>query len=327
MKRFICLALACLLASCASVPLIGGESEDVLTGSDESYTVRLAPGWSIRDRGTPSPPGEAPGRTAYLAHADAAKTEGGYPTLVVREVREKTPRGLLAAMDKDKGLDLGELWGVGKDAYQLKQSLLGDEGRRLTYWLSPKNASGVEYYACVVLTGFGRLEMIGVTQAGTASRYLRDFNAMFASVRLSGHGVWRPGEEGDLSAYLTGVYRKALSREAEALARQAAQTPALAADAQERNILGGAYAKGVKNAQEASDTLVRMLAAGAYPSKKAEDAARWNRLTESLDDAATALETIALNLRSGQSRQAVEKTLSRVRKLAALSREVTRLPL
>jgi hypothetical protein len=50
-------------------------------------------------------------------------------------------------------------------------------------------------------------------------------------------------------------------------------------------------------------------------------------LSERMDEAATSLDTVQLNIKEPQARSAVEKSAARARRMAALGREVAKLPL
>ena len=218
-----------LVSSCGgAIPFVGEGSDSVLTASDQSYSLRLAPQWSVAGKGVKS--GDMGRDAVYvLAHPDGARSDQGYPTMVVREVRDKAPVGLFELMAKDKGLEYSELWSVGKDKYQLRQAQVDDKGKLLTYWLVPAGGQGVEYFGAMYLTSWGRLELIGLAQAGTAQKYAKDFGAMIASVRLEGKTDPEGGKSGDLGRYLIRTYRQSIERERQALARLSSDIAAQAA--------------------------------------------------------------------------------------------------
>ena len=124
-----------------------------------------------------------------------------------------TPQGVLDIMSKDKNLEFSELWTVSLEKYQLKQALVDDSSRMLSYWLAPRDGQGLEYYCLVALTGFGRVELVGVAQAGTIEKYMKDFNAMFTSLNIGDKARFSQASAGDTGAYLRQTYKKALERE------------------------------------------------------------------------------------------------------------------
>lgn len=321
MRTLITVSLMCLLlAGCSVLP--GSGSSGTLEAQDESYSIKLAPDWSVKDKGA-----ELGRRIAVLAHKDAAESAKGYPTVIVREVHEPTPQGLLDFMARDQKLFFSELWNVGKDKYVQKQALLDQNGRMLAYWLAPVDGQGVEYYAAVVLTGFGRIEMIGVAQAGTVPKYMKDFNAMFTSLQLDSKSRFNPAQPGDTAAYLRGVYAKALTREQEGLRRLMSETAAWVTSggslsSQEKGFLTGTYVRATNKALEAC---LELAEAVGKPSG-ADAGAQFNRLADRLEGAATELETIQLNIRDEHAREAVEKSAGKARRMASLAREAAKLP-
>lgn len=314
--------LCFVLSGCAGI-LPGSGSDDTLTAQDGSYSIKLAPGWSIKERGA-----EHGRRIAVLAHKDAADSGKGYPTVIVREVHELTPPGVLELMARDRNLDFAELWNVTKDKYQQKQALLDGSSRMLSYWLAPVDGQGVEYYAAVVLTSFGRIEMIGVAQAGTVPKYMKDFNQMFTSLNLDSKIKFNPSQVGETGAYLQEAYARALTREQEGLRRLMSETAAWVTagnglSAQEKGFLSGAY---IRSTNKALETCLELSEVVAKP-RTGDTKATLQHLADRLDGAATDLDTIQLNIRDEQSRGAVEKSAVRVKRMASLAREVIRLPL
>lgn len=306
--------------------MMGGSSQDVLQAPDGSYSLRLPAGWVIEERGAK---GEGDRNTvAVLARKEPGGSGRNYPTVVVSVYRDATPEGYLDLLGKDKGLELAELWNVNKEKYQLKQVLVDAKGRLLSYWLVPRDGQGVEYYGAVLLTRFGRLEMVGLCPAGSAQQYLREFNTMFTSVALDEKSRIAPGQGGDIAAYLARRYHAALLREIEGLKRLAIETEAWGKSGTgiattDKAILDGAYARSVNACLDSATALERMLAQG---TANARAGAAWQRQAEALDAGVNALETIGLNIRDQMSRQSVEKTAAKARKLSALVREVGRLP-
>lgn len=323
MRTLTVVILCLILAACGGVSLMpGGDSEDTLAASDGSFSLKLPPGWTVKQKG-----GGEGVRVSVLAHKDAAATGKGYPTLVVREVHEPTPQGVLDIMSKDKNLEFSELWTVSPDKYQLKQALLDDSSRVLSYWLVPRDGQGLEYYSCVVLTGFGRVELIGVAQAGTVEKYAKDFNAMFTGLKIDPKAAFTPGSAGETGPYLRRFYQQALEREKQALARQESETASWAGSPglspQEKGFLGTTYVRSTNKALEACSSLIEAVGKATASDSKAE----MQRLSESLDASATALETIQLNIREEAARSSVEKSAARVRRMAQLGREAAKLPL
>lgn len=322
MRATLTLILCLLLAACA-VPFTGGDSEDTLAAADGSFVLKLPSGWSVKQKY-----GVDNGRASVLAHKDAAESGTGYPTVIVRELKDPTPQGVLEVMAKDRDLLFSELWTVSPEKYQLKQAVLDDSSRRLSYWLAPKDGSGLEYYATVTLTASGRVEMIGVAQAGTVARYMKDFNLLFSSLKLEDKARFKPGASGETGAYFRKMYGKAVGRERDQLTRQAAETAAWVRSAaglssQETGFLTGTYVRSVSKALEDGAALETAVTGSAGRDLSATLA----RLGESLDAQATALETIQLNLRDSQARTSVEKSAARARRMAQLAREAARLPL
>ncbi len=320
--RFLAVFAICLtIAGCGPLTFSGAESDDTIAAQDGAYAMRLPDGWSVKQRST-----EAGSRVILVANKDAAAGKG-YPQVAVREVRQPMPQAVLELMARDKTLEFSELWKGPRDKYQLKQSVLDGGGTRFSYWLSPLDGQGVEYYGLIVLTAFGRLELTGMAQAGTAQRYLKDFNAVFAALELEPRARFVPGKAGDAGAWLRGVYMDAVTREQDALRRLSGETAALAGsspalNAQEKGFLNGTFGRAATKALDASAGMTRALEAG-----KGRDAATalW-QFAERADEAATDMDTVALNIRDPKARDGVEKCAARARKLAALGREGSRLP-
>lgn len=329
MKRLTIGFLLLVLAGCASLPIVGGPSQEELQAPDGSYSLRLPPGWSIEERGVKGEGGK--NTLAVLARKAPGGSGRDYPTVVVSEFRDATPAGYLDVLSKDKGLELAELWNVSKEKYQLKQVLVDDKGQLMSYWLVPRDGQGVEYYGAVLLTRFGRIEMVGLCPAGSVQQYLRDLNTLFTSVTLDEKARIVPGQSGgqagDIAAYLTRRYQAAMNREIDGLKRAAGETRSFAQGGNlavtDKGILDGAYTRAVSISLDCAMALERMLAQG---TANARSGATWQRQAESLDGGVNALETIALNIRDQMSRQSVEKTAAKARKLAELVREVGRLP-
>lgn len=332
MPQLLAVFIVCfLVSSCGgAIPFVGEGSDSVLTASDQSYSLRLAPQWSVAGKGVKS--GDMGRDAVYvLAHPDGARSDQGYPTMVVREVRDKAPVGLFELMAKDKGLEYSELWSVGKDKYQLRQAQVDDKGKLLTYWLVPAGGQGVEYFGAMYLTSWGRLELIGLAQAGTAQKYAKDFGAMIASVRLEGKTDPEGGKSGDLGRYLIRTYRQSIERERQALARLSSDIAAQAAggagmDGLQKGMLQTSFARAAAGCLEAAAALESQLSQ-AEGGASAERLSAWQAQVERLDAAVTAIETIELNLRDQTAKTMVEKAAVRARKLAALGREVRALPL
>lgn len=327
MMRTLIAALFCLMfTGCVgSMPLVG-DGDDTLSPPDESFNLKLPPGWTIKQKGAGSA-GEG-GRVYVLAHKDAAATGKGYPTVMVREVAEPTPQGVLDLMARDKGLEYSELWNVSPEKYQLKQALLDKSSQVLSYWLVPRDGQGLEYYAAVVLTRSGRMEIIGVAQAGTVPTYMKDFNTLFTSLNIGEKARFNQGAAGDTGQYLKKTYVRALTRERDALARQATETAAWAKagtglSAQEQGFLSNAYVRAVNGAQQNCAELIKTVEA----HRGNETVATMQRLAERLDEAANALDTIQLNIREVQARNSVEKSAVRVHRMATLGREALKLSL
>lgn len=327
MMRTLIAVFTCLvLTACAgSMPLVG-DDDDTLSAPDESFSLKLPAGWSIKQKAAGAA-GEG-GRVSVLAHKDAAATGKGYPTVMVREIPEPTPQGVLDLMAKDKGLEYSELWNVSPEKYQLKQALLDKSSQVLSYWLVPRDGQGLEYYAAVVLTRAGRMEIVGVAQAGTVPTYMKDFNAMFTSLNIGEKARFNQGAAGDTTAYLKRTYVRALARERDALARQAAETAAWAKagtglSAQEQGFLANAYVRAVNAAQQNCAELIKTVEA----HRGSETVPAMQRLTERLDEAANALDTIQLNIREVQARSSVEKSAVRAHRMATLGREALKLSL
>ena len=319
------LFLVLFLAGCTSLPMMGGPSRDELQAPDGSYSLRLPAGWVIEERGAK---GQGSGDTvAVLARKEPGGSGRDYPTVVVSLYRDAAPEGYLDLLGRDKGLELAELWNVSKEKYQLKQVLVDTKGHLLSYWLVPRDGQGVEYYGAVLLTRPGRLELVGLCPAGSAQQYLREFNTMFTSVVLDEKARIAPGQGGDIAAYLARRYQSALAREIEGLKRLAGETETWGRTAgiaaTDKAILDGAYARSVNACLDSATALERMLAQG---TANARAGAAWQRQGEALEAGVNALETIGLNIRDQMSRQSVEKTAAKARKLSALVREVGRLP-
>ncbi len=326
MKRLTIVLLFLFLSGCTSLPLMGGPSRDEFQSPDGSYSLRLPAGWVVEERGAR---GEGSGNTvAVLARKEPGGSGRNYPTVVVSVYRDHAPEGYLDLLGKDKGLELAELWNVSKEKYQLKQVLVDGKGRLLSYWLAPRDGQGVEYYGMVLLTRYGRLELVGLCPAGSAQKYQGEFNAMFTSVTLDEQSRPLAGQSGDIAAYLGARYQAALLREIEGLKRQEGETAAWGASGTalattDKAILDGAYPRAVSSCLDAATALERLLAQG---TANARAGAPWQRQTEALDAGVNALETIALNIRDRNARQSVEKTAAKARKLSSLAREVGRLP-
>lgn len=323
MRPILVLLLSLTLTACmGSAPFSGDGSETELAASDGSYRLKLPPGWSVKQRA-----GGEDGRVSVIAHKDAADTGKGYPTLVVKEVRVPTPQGVLHLMAGDKALEFSELWTVSPDKYQLKQSRLDPAARVLVCWLSPQGGQGLEYYQAIVLTRFGRIEMTGVAQAGTVEKYAKDFDLMFASLEVSEQAAFKAQAAGDTASSLRATYALAMERERGVLARQASETASWAqaqgVSAQEKGFLSGAYVRAVDRALADAGEMKEAVEKTHGGSGRAE----LTRLAERLDEAATALETIQLNIRDAKARASVEKSAQRARRLAQLGREAARLPI
>lgn len=323
--RILLALLSCLaLCACGGVPLMsGGDSDDSFTAADGSFSLKLPPGWSVTQRA-----GGEGGRVGVLAHRDAAATGRGYPTLMMREIMEPTPQGVLDIMAKDKNLEFSELWTVSPERYQLKQALLDSSSRVLSYWLAPRDGQGLEYYSFVALTGFGRVELVGVAEAGTIEKYMKDFNSMFTSLNIGDKARFTQPSAGNTGAYLRQTYKKALEREKDGLNRLSAETAAWSSSAsglsaQEKGFLGNTYVRNVNRALEACAGLMEVV--GRHGAKDART--EMQRFSERLDEAATALDTVQLNIREPQARSAVEKSAARARRMASLGREAAKLPL
>jgi hypothetical protein len=325
MRKLLTAFLCLILAACAGTSTSGDDSGGTLAAPDGSFSLKLPAGWSVQQRA-----GGEGGRLSVLAHKDAVATGKGYPTLIVREVLDPTPQGVLDFMSKDKNLDFSELWSVSPQKYRLQQALLDDTSKVLTYWLVPRDGQDLEYYSAVVLTGFGRVEMIGVAEAGTVPRYMKDFNAIFAGLNLGDKARFTPSSAataGDAGAYLRKTYAQALARERDGLKRQAAETSSWAASAsgltvQEKGFLADAYVRAVDKSLTACAGLIDSVSRYQRPEASGEA----QRLWEHLDEAATALETIQLNIGERQSRGSVGKSAARVRRMAQLGREAAKLP-
>lgn len=320
MRTLIAAVLALLLSACMGAPATGDPHEP-LAGPAGAYLLKPAPGWGVRQRGGPE-------GVAVLAHEDGARSGKGYPTLVVKEVRTPTPQGVLDILAKDKGLEFSALWHVSPERYTLRHVQQDDTSRMLVAWLVPRNGEGLEYYRCVRLTAFGRLELTGVGPVGTLEKYVKDFNMMFAGLELSPQARFSQAAGGDVGACLRGAYAAAVAAEDEALDRLMAETAQWAASAgglsaQERVFLRDAYVRAAGKARDAGRELKGLM------GRPLDDAGRRGLplLADRLDEAATALETIQLNIRDLQARGAVEKSAARARRLASLAREAARLPL
>jgi hypothetical protein len=323
--RILLVLLSCLaLGACAGVPLMpGSDSADSFTAADGSFSIKLPPEWTVTQKA-----GGEGGRVGVLAHKNAAATGKGYPTLVMREIVDPTPQGVLDIMSKDKNLEFSELWTVSPEKYQLKQALVDSSSRVLSYWLSPRDGQGLEYYSIVALTGFGRVELVGVAEAGTAEKYMKDFNTMFTSLNIGDKARFSQSSAGDTGAYLRQTYKKALEREKDGLNRLAAETAAWSSSAtgisaQEKGFLGNTYVRNVNRALETCAGLIEIV--GRQGAKDARG--EMQRLSERLDEAATSLDTVQLNIKEPQARSSVEKSAARARRMAALGREAAKLPL
>ena len=328
MRTLIVLLSCLILSACAgNLPLVGDSEDTTLSSPDESFSLKLPSGWTIKQKPAGVAAGEG-GRVSVLAHKDAAATGKGYPTVMVREIMEPTPQGVLDLMAKDKGLEYTELWHVSPEKYQLKQVLLDEKSQVLSYWLVPRDGQGLEYYAAVRLTRFGRLEVIGVAQAGTVPTYMKDFNAIFTSVNLGEKARFSQSIAGETSAFLKRTYLRALARERDALTRQSEETAAwgkagVGLSPQELGFLGNAYVRAVSAALESCTELSRVVEA----HRGSQTVAAMQRLTERLDEAANALDTIQLNIREVQARSSVQKSAVRAHRMAELGREALKLAL
>lgn len=322
MRLIVAVLLPLLLSACMGVPFSGGDPETELAAPDGSYRLKLPAGWSVKQR-----TGGEDGRVSVIAHKDAADSGKGYPTMVVKEIRVPTPQGVLHLMAGDAGLEFSELWGVTPDRYQLRQVRLDGSARVLTCWLSPRDGQGLEYYQAIRLTRFGRIEMTGVAQAGTVQKYAKDFDLMFAALEVSEAAAFSPASAGDTAQSLRAVYARAMGRERDALSRQGSETASWAqgqaVSAQEKGFLGGAYARAMERAM--SDAAE--MKAAVEKTHAGSERANLSRLAERLDEAATALETIQLNIRDASARASVEKSAQKARRLAQLGREAARLPI
>ncbi|WP_243363331.1 hypothetical protein [Fundidesulfovibrio terrae] len=324
MRTLTALIICLTLTACAGVPLMpGGDSEDSLTAADASFTLKLPAGWTVKQKG-----GGEGGRVSILAHKDAAATGKGYPTMVIRQVLDPTPQGVLDIMTKDTKLDFSELWTVSPEKYQLKQALLDETSRVLSYWVVPRDGQDLEYYGCIILTGYGRVEMIGVAQAGTTAKYMKDFNQMFTSLNIAEKARFNPAQSGDTAAYLRKTYASALEREKNGLTRLAAETASWAGaaaglTAQEKGFIGTTYVKAVNKALEACAGLTEVIGRAQANDSRAE----MQRFAERLEEAATAVDTVQLNIRENQVRTSVEKSAARIKRMAALGREASKMPL
>ncbi|MFZ5426184.1 MAG: hypothetical protein ACOZEN_04365 [Thermodesulfobacteriota bacterium] len=322
MRAIAAVFLCLMLAACAGAsPFPGGGSEDVLEAPGGAYTLRLPGGWTVTQRG-----GGEGGRVSVAAHRDAAATGKGYPTLVVKEVREPAAQGVMDIMARDKNLEFSGLWTVTPDKYQLRQALLDDTSRVLSFWLAPRDGQGLEYYACVHLTRSGRIEMIGVAQAGTVQKYMKDFNLMFTSLAIADKDRFNPSAAADTASSLRGIYAREVRNERDGLERQAAETASWATEpgmtTQERGFLSGAYVRAVAKAMEESGRLLDCVMKSHGGSERGE----FSRLAERLDETATSVETIQLNMRDAKARLSVEKSAQRMRRMARLAREAAKLP-
>ncbi|GFK94485.1 hypothetical protein NNJEOMEG_02331 [Fundidesulfovibrio magnetotacticus] len=319
--RTLFAALLTLFVSACMGSGPSGDPRDPLAGSGGAYVLTPAPGWSVTQRGEG-------GVAAVLAHEDGVKTAKGYPTLVVKAVRTPTPQGVLEVMARDRNLEFTALWHVSPERYALRHLQQDDTARTLVAWLVPKDGTGLEYYLCVRLTGFGRLELTGVGPAGSLQKYIKDFNTMFAGLEFAPQARFSAASAGDVGASLRGTYAQAVGAEDEALGRLMAEAAQRAAagdglSAQERTFLRETYARASAKAREAARELEGLLA-----RPLGEEGLRGlPLLADRLDESATALETVALNIRDPQARSAVEKSGARARRLAALAREASRLPL
>jgi hypothetical protein len=320
MRAILALPLCLFLAACTVFsPFSGSGPNDTLAARDGSFSLKLPQGWAFKQQS------ESPDGLTAVAGPTAEASGRGYPTVNVREIREATPSGVLELMARDKDLQFTELWNVSPDRYVLKQVLIDDSSRVLTYWLAPRDARDLEYYGCITLTAAGRIEMIGVALSGSAIKYMRDFNTMFASLDIPAKS--RPAASAtpaDTQNALRRAYARAFEREQDTLARLAAETAAWTASAQglaaqEKNFLNTAYVKSAALAQRECASMAEAMAKPNSPD--------FHRHIERLDEAATALDTIALNIREPKAREAVDKTAARARRAATLGREAARLPM
>lgn len=330
-RASVVIVICLLLSACMpSIPFVG-EGDDVVAAPDQSYTVRLAPNWSASGKSAKA--GEsAQGVARVVVHADSAQSPQGYPTLVVREVREPTPLGLFEFMSKDTGLEFSELWNVSKDKYRLQSAQVDPKGQVLTYWLVPVDGQGVEYFGAAYLTAWGRLELVGLTQAGTTQKYAKDMSQMFASVRLEDKAAPGGTKPGDLGRYLARTYAKAMGTERQALARLASDVASYASsgsglDPQQKGMLQVTFAKAAAGCQEAAASLESQLTQLAATGRGADHASTWQSQADRLDAQATAIETVALNLRDKTATSLAEKAQVRAKRLVTLAREAGRLPL
>jgi len=318
MRVFTAIAFCLLLASCMGMPL-SGDSDTVLNSPSGAFSLKLPPDWRVAQNTTGKQ-----GGVSVLAHKDAAATGRGYPTMVIKEVREPSAQGVLDIMARDKGLEFSELWGVTPDSYRLEKVLLDDSSRALFYWLVPRDGQDLEYYACIHLTRFGRVEMTGVALSGTVPKYMKDFNSLFTGLTINGDARFTGSTPSDTRASLQAIYSAAIRREKEGLARHASETASWAAapglSAQEKGFLAGAYVRAVDRATADAGQLLDAVFTGREPSELAH-------LGDRLDESGTALETIQLNIRGGKALDSVKKTAQKARRLARLAREAAKLEL
>lgn len=331
MPRALTVFLFCLtLTACMpSIPFVG-DGDDVVTAADQSYTMHLAPNWSASGKSAKA--GEnGQGAARVVVHADSAQSPQGYPTLVVREVRDPTPLGLFELMAKDK-LEFSELWSVSKDKYTLQDVQVDPKGQVLTYWLVPVDGRGVEYFGASYLTSWGRLELVGLAQAGTARKYAKDFSQMFSSVRLDDKAVPKGTKPGDLGRYLARTYAKAIGSERQALSRLASDIASYASsgaalDPQQKGMLQITFAKAASGCQEAAAALESQLTQQAATGRGADQASTWQAQTDRLDAQTMAIETVVLNLRDKTAIALAEKAQVRAKRLVTLAREAGKLPM
>lgn len=322
MRTILVLSLCLFLAACTGIsPFSGGEPDDILAAPDGSFTLKLPQGWSFKQKS------QSPSGLTAVAAPVSDPSGRGYPTVNIREIREATPAGVLELMARDRDLQFAELWNVSPDKYVLKQLLIDETSRVLTYWLVPRDSRDLEYHGCVTLTAAGRIEMIGVALSGTAVKYMRDFSMMFTSLAIAGKSRPGPSTPADTQNALRRTYARAFEREQDTLARLASETAAWAAatglTAQEKNFLTATYAKNATLAQQECALLADTIAKASGPGLPQ----RLQRHIERLDEAATALDTVALNIHDPKAREAVEKSSARARRAAALGREAAKLPL
>jgi hypothetical protein len=328
LKALPLLIISLALASCASLPLIGGDSGEVFHSEDASFTLRLPSGWSKTNQAVwPLANRESAGRVYTLAKETSAKA-GRNPEVVVREVLEPTPKGLLDFMAKDANLEFSVLWGVDPDKYRVGEISKDVKGTVLVYRLIPKDQRDPEYYGMLMLTGFGRLEVLAVLKAGDLPKYMEELKTILTSVQPAS----AYGQDLALEGYLAKVYQKALADTASALDGQRREAMSWIDTGQgltqaEGNFMTRAYPKAVDKALSTAQVIGQGLVQGEFSSRSGEAGPKWQRRMEDLDEVQVALETIGLNLREQRAKAAVDKSAGLVKRLVALTREARKLPL